>query len=492
MREGKKQQQRRFPWYGWFGLCTLIGAEAGLSLEVYAVQVLFYCIVWWSYIVSADAWVWKRRGYSLLRDHPWEFLVLAFWSVAIWNLFEVFNFRLRNWFYVNVPTQFVYAAVLSFSAYATVVPGLFETYELLRVHGVADRMRMRPWRIRRSGLTLSVAVGLVMLITPILWPRYAFPWVWGFVVFLVDPSCYRARSSGAESLLGQFERGDPRPFVRFLLAGLICGGLWEFWNFWAYTKWIYTVPFFEDLKWFEMPPLGFLGFPPFALECYVLVNLLNRFRRGRGWERPDRRGLGAPRAVAVVAVAAAALFNAAAYMGIDRFTVQSYSPTLAEMEGIPGNVVDRLSRLGIDSPHLLLTRTRTPSRLAALSREAGIAEPDLRTLRAAAEMADLKGLGAAHFNELGQLGITRLEDLASLQPEDLLARWRSVAGEKPPTLSQVKVWIRAARARSRAFDRSAVRRFYSSRTPEQPTPRIPERFGSYGVTSSRMRPTSWS
>ncbi len=450
MRGDKKQQRRGLPWYGWIGLCTLIGAEVGLSLEVYAVQVLFYCIVWWSYIVSVDAWIWKRRGYSLLRDRPWEFLVLAFWSVAIWNLFEVFNFRLRNWFYVNVPTEFVYGAILSFFAYATVIPGLFETYELLCVHGVADRMRMRPWRIRQFGLTLSVAVGMVMLITPILWPRYAFPWVWGFVIFLVDPSCYRVRPSGAESLLGHFERGDPRPFVRFLLAGLICGGLWEFWNFWAYTKWVYTVPFFEDLKWFEMPPLGFLGFPPFALECYVLINLLNRFRRGRGWEHPDRRGLGAPRAVAVGGVIVAALFNAAVYTGIDRFTVQSYSPTLADMEGIPGDLVDRLSRLGIDSPHALLTRTGTPNRLAALSREAGIAELDLQTLRAASQVADLKGLGAVHFNELRQLGITRLEDLASLQPEELLAQWQAVAGEKPPSLPQVKVWIRAARSHLKA------------------------------------------
>jgi hypothetical protein len=436
---------RPLPWYGWVALFTLVAGELGLFLGALTVQVLFYCIAWWSYIALADAWVWRRRGHSLLRDRPWEFLVLAFWSVAVWNLFEVFNFRLQNWFYVNVPTQSPWGAIFTFFAYGTVVPGLFETYDLLRAYGVAEGVRVRPWRIRPSGLALSVAVGFAMLLSPLLWPRYAFPWIWGFVLFLGDPLCYRAGRIRAESLLGQFERGDPRPFIRLLLSGLICGGLWEFWNFWAYTKWIYTVPFFEDLKWFEMPPLGFLGFPPFALECYVLVNLLNRFRRGRGWEEPGQIGPGAPRRLAVLAVVLACLFNVAVYAGIDRLTVQSYVPTLAEMDGVPGNVVDRLARAGIASPHALLQRTATGDRRAALARQTGITEDELGAVRTAVRLADLKGLGAAHYNELRRLGIARVEALASQDPEALVARWQNVAGSKPPTPAQVKVWVRAAR-----------------------------------------------
>lgn len=438
----ERLEHRRLPWYGWAGLCSLAAGEAGLFLGVFWVQVLFYCIAWWSYIVLADAVVWKRRGHSLLRNRPWEFLVLAFWSVAIWNLFEVFNFRLENWFYVNVPSEIQFAALFTFFAYATVLPGLFETYDLLRACRVGDGWRLRPWRIRRSALALSVLLGLGMLIGPILWPRYAFPLVWGFAVFLLDPVCYAA---GAGSLLGQFERGDPRPFVRLLLSGFICGGLWEFWNFWAYTKWIYTVPFFEDLKWFEMPPLGFLGFPPFALECYVLVNLLNRFRRGRGWEDPGEIGPGAPRRLALPVILLACLFNVSVYAGIDLLTVQSYSPTLGTMDGAPASVVDRLAGVGITAPRELLQRTHTPECLAALSRRTGIAEGQLRALRAAARLVDLNGLGAAHYNELRRLGIARVEDLARQDPEALHARWQGVASGKVPTLSQVKVWVRAAR-----------------------------------------------
>jgi hypothetical protein len=441
----EKSRSRRLPWYGWVALFTLVVGELGLFLGIFVVQTLFYCIAWWSYIVLADAWVWRRRGYSLLRDRAWEFLILAFWSVTIWNLFELFNFRLRNWFYVNVPTQFLFGAIFTFFAYATVVPALFETYDLLRTYGVAEGVRMRPWRIRPSYLALSVAMGFAMLISVLLWPRYAFPWVWGFVVFLGDPLCYRTECTRATSLLGQFERGDPRSFIRLLLSGLICGGLWEFWNFWAYTKWIYTVPFFEDLKWFEMPPLGFLGFPPFTLECYVLINLLNWSRRGRGWEEPGQTGSGAPLWLSATAVAFACLFNVAVYSGIDRLTVQSYSPTLAEMDGVPGSIQERLAAVGIVSPHALLQRTGTHGSLEAISKRTGISEDELRALRAAARLVDLNGLGTPHYNELRQLGITRVEELAEQDQAVLVARWQAVASRKPPTLAQVKTWVRAAR-----------------------------------------------
>jgi predicted RecB family nuclease len=72
-------------------------------------------------------------------------------------------------------------------------------------------------------------------------------------------------------------------------------------------------------------------------------------------------------------------------------------------------------------------------------------------------LVDLKGLGAAHYNELRRLGITRVEELAVQDPEALVTQWRSVAGEKPPTLAQVKAWVRAARARMRAFGSSPLR-----------------------------------
>ncbi len=54
------------------------------------------------------------------------------------------------------------------------------------------------------------------------------------------------------------------------MSGLLCGVLWEFWNYWARAKWHYTVPILENLKMFEMPLPGYLGFPPFAVECFTM------------------------------------------------------------------------------------------------------------------------------------------------------------------------------------------------------------------------------
>jgi hypothetical protein len=188
-----------------------------VAFDVFPVTVLFYCLAWWSYILSVDAVVWWRRGDSLLRSRPREFAFLAFWSVALWNLFEAMNFRLQNWFYVNVPTGPLYGAIFSIFSFSTVLPGIFETYDLLRTWRVGERLQARPWRIGPAALCACLALGVAMLAAPLLWPEYAFPLVWGFVVFLGEPFCYRSPSMRSRSLLGHFERGDPRLLLRLLL-----------------------------------------------------------------------------------------------------------------------------------------------------------------------------------------------------------------------------------------------------------------------------------
>jgi len=440
----RRSDERTLPWYGWVGMASLLAGEAGLFLDAAPIRTFFFGIAWWSYILVADACVWRRCGASLLRSRPREFWFLAFWSIPLWNLFELLNFRLQNWFYVNAPANQTLALLFNVISYATVLPALFETYLLLGAYGAASGIRVRPWRIAPVGLVGSAILGLGMVIAPLAWPRVAFPLIWGFAIFLGEPLCYWA-GTRTVSLARQLERGDPRPFLRLLLAGFVCGGLWEFWNFWAYTKWLYTVPHLEALKWFEMPPLGFLGFPAFAVACYVLVNLLNVIRRGRSWESPAAAGRGAPLGIAVPAIALALAFNGITYAGIDRWTVKSVAPTLAAMEGVPGDVVERLGRSGVSTPPALLRRTAMPERVAQLSRQSQVPEAELQRLRAGAALVELKGLGAANYNALRRLGIFTIEDLAQRVPTVLLPRWRAAVAERPPSLAQVTLWIRAAR-----------------------------------------------
>jgi hypothetical protein len=91
--------------------------------------------------------------------------------------------------------------------------------------------------------------------------------VWLGFIFLLDPLNARA---GAESILGDWHKGRTHRLVNLLVAGLVCGVIWELWNYWVGTKWIYNVPILPELKIFEMPVLGFGGFPPFAVECFTM------------------------------------------------------------------------------------------------------------------------------------------------------------------------------------------------------------------------------
>jgi len=81
-------------------------------------------------------------------------------------------------------------------------------------------------------------------------------------------------------------------------GGLWCGFLWEFWNFWAYTKWEYHLPFlgtWEKYRYFEMPLMGLIGFIAFGIETWTMwqtmLLVLSPFVEGE-------RGTGADEALA--------------------------------------------------------------------------------------------------------------------------------------------------------------------------------------------------
>jgi len=114
--------------------------------------------------------------------------------------------------------------------------------------------------------------------------RYMAAPVWLGFIFLLDPINARL---GAESLWVDARARDYRRMINLALSGLLCGVLWEFWNFWARAKWHYTVPIMERWKIFEMPFPGYFGFPPFALECFTMYVFVRRLvaRKGRAIAR---------------------------------------------------------------------------------------------------------------------------------------------------------------------------------------------------------------
>ena len=276
----------------------------------------FYSFAWWSYIIFVQSFLFSRGGPSLLFTTPPRFLVLLPLSVAIWLVFETFNFRLQNWHYLLLPPQIGLRWLGYTIAFATVLPAIFTTRDFLDYLGVFRDLRKVSLSYCRPSARF-VWIGMAMLVLPILFPTVFFPLVWLGFVFLLEPFNYK---HGADSILGDLAQGSFRTLYLLLLSGLLCGILWECWNFWAGSKWFYTIPYLGVLKIFEMPIFGFLGFPPFAVTCYVMVNaffvLLERTQNSRN----PKAGIITRALLGLLAVS----FAIMVFLGIDAFTVVSF------------------------------------------------------------------------------------------------------------------------------------------------------------------------
>jgi hypothetical protein len=272
--------RRRLPLRGWAGLGIVLAAEALLFLHAgWFVAVYFTPIVWTGYILLADGLVASLKGKSRLTDSPGDFLALAFWSIPLWLVFEAYNLRLANWVYVGMPLSPALDCLGYVWAFATIWPAIYETTDLLEALGLfAGRLQPRPpvgVHVRR----LLIFTGLLMVTVPVLIPAriggFLFGLVWVGFILLLDPLLYAWQGP---SLLRDWERGVYTKLGCLLAAGWVCGILWEFWNFWAGARWLYVFPIAQPWKIFEMPAPGFAGFPPFAVECWVLFETLRTLK----------------------------------------------------------------------------------------------------------------------------------------------------------------------------------------------------------------------
>jgi hypothetical protein len=279
---------RRTPFYGWFGLLTILVSQVCMLARIEPFYHWHTPIAWTGYILFADAVVWKRRGNSWLRNNAAELFFAACVSVPLWVIFEIYNkYSIHNWYYIGLPELLLLRYFGYVWSFATILPAIFETGDL--VSSLRDRRappdRLDPPAPRRLGVVawLAVAAGAVMAGVPVfVHSAYLAAPVWLGFILMIDPLNARA---GDESILGDWYEGHTGRLVNLLAAGLICGLLWEFWNYWGGAKWVYNVPILPDVKIFEMPILGFGGFPPFAVECFAMYVAIRRLF-WRGASRP--------------------------------------------------------------------------------------------------------------------------------------------------------------------------------------------------------------
>jgi len=417
-------------------LLVLASATAGLVLLVEPIPTWYYQVAWWSYVVAADDLNRRLTGLSLLRDRPRRFLWLAAVSVLWWALFEAINLRLGNWYYVMDPPSRAVRWTGGILAFATVLPGIVETLALVENLGLLRRVRVAPLRWTRAKEGACLALGATSFALPLLWPDLFFPLTWGSFVFLLEPW---NRRHARRSFLRDLEAGEAGPFCRTLLAGLVCGVLWETWNFWARSKWMYTVPVFEELKLFEMPVVGFLGFPPFAVECLVLLRFLGAWSEAHAWT--------ASRLARLTAIVVGAASTLGVFALVDPVAVDSFYVPLEQLRVLSPPVRSRLARAGLGSPEKarrVLDDPETRGRLAATT---GLGLEELERAREGVALVLHQGLGEDRALQLQRVGIRRVADLARWQPADLAAALRAEGPQPRDRFLERRagVWIRAAR-----------------------------------------------
>ena len=239
------------------------------------VAVHFTATVWTGYLVLMDGVlaVMGARGLgggSPVRRRPWRFIFCLAVSVPIWLWFDWTNFGfLQAWDYHGLPEGRVHRWMMDIIAFAAICPAMFLMAEVIRgLRGEGSRTaRLRV----RLPVAAQLAAGAALL---------GFPYVvqaplgtltmflaW---LFLLDPV---NRRLGGPSITADWGAG--RWLRTGCLAGgaTLCGLLWESWNYWAAAKWTYDLPFLgplEAVRLFEMPVLGFAGYPAFGVECWVM------------------------------------------------------------------------------------------------------------------------------------------------------------------------------------------------------------------------------
>ena len=398
---------------------VLIAALLLRGYEIPPVPTWFYVLAWYPTLVILDEVVVVLGGESLLA-RPRELAGMLWWSAVIWLLFEAINFRLRDWYYVFLPAGRLERWLGILVSLATVVPAVLLPERMLDRLGVWRDLRSRPFALEPRHLDIAGWVGWGLLVAVLIFPRYLYPITWGAVWLIAEPLLYRRDPE--RSLFADIARGSWGRIARLMAAGLFAGALWESFNALARGRWIYTVPFLEHWKIFEMPLVGFIGFPFFALEVWSLYYLLA--------PHTTRRTLLASTAFVVLVL-----------RGIDYWTVSSTTPALRDLPGVTNAVISRLRAAGRENVFRV-----AQSPVAELAYRANLRPEDARVAHEAARLVALRGIGTAHAAALIGGGVGSVEALAESDPDSL---WKMVRGGARPTLPEVRVWVRAAQRQAR-------------------------------------------
>ena len=254
--------------YGIIGLIIIVLVEINFFLKIEPLASLYFPLIWFSYILVIDALVYKIRKNSLINNHFFSFIGLFVLSIFFWYTFEFLNIFVKHWEYIGTEGLGSFQELFKVISFSTVLPAFFETSSLIKSIHLFDKIKLkRKYNFSKSLLYIMIILGIFCFFLPIFFPRFTFPLIWLSFFLLLDPINYMNKQP---SVIGHLKDKNISTPLSLLLAGIILGFLWEFWNYWAVIKWKYDIPFVGFFKIFEMPVLGYLGYFPFALELYAM------------------------------------------------------------------------------------------------------------------------------------------------------------------------------------------------------------------------------
>jgi hypothetical protein len=307
---------RPMPWFGWLGLAIMIVGEITMLLApipkdlktpaTIFIVTAFTPFMWTGYIMLIDGWIWARGGRSFFRDGPLHWPMLALFSILIWVMFEGFNFAVQAWHYGYIPANPLVRNILYAWAFATIIPAMLRTRSLFATFKMFDKSHQWDIHWTPFKLSFSFVAGIAFTFLPVMldwkWANICVGSVWIGFIFLIEPIIYYVRPT--HSIFRDLEspkyggNGKISFFWQAFWAGLLCGFIWESWNWQTYQHhglyWIYNINEIYwkagfGLHWGKMPILGFLGYPPFIWECYALFELVEWTMHGDVlWKLPAK------------------------------------------------------------------------------------------------------------------------------------------------------------------------------------------------------------
>ncbi len=281
-------QKVKFPIWFWLGL-VLWGVPVILlwSKATQPITLLHYSDLplFWGFTFLLDGLVYKRSGgRSIIADNPREMIGIGSASVSGWMIFEFLNFFIgMNWYYphggdIDSEKFLLYALIGS----SGLLPMAFEWYDLL--------LTFKPLKHRfdtgvKVNLSLWVKALLIVAAFVTLYfmgrnPAAFFSFIW------ISPLIILSIVLGLLGVWTPFrplKQGNWSPFLLFALAYLLQGLAMEGWNYFSGTHnaagelimtqspayWVYNIPYVYKYRIFEMPLVGYVGYLPFSVWCWI-------------------------------------------------------------------------------------------------------------------------------------------------------------------------------------------------------------------------------